>query len=151
MDRESLDYLGGDSWDLELGLRCVLGIVQVGVTMGLSNEDREAILKLWDYSQPKASARERKAAHARIENKFNNIYYKNVVPEVTIPEATVEPSNRPRNAKFEALDDTCGIAIGAFLDPARRRDNPMFDVQPITLEFLDRLELEHRKNSVWSM
>jgi hypothetical protein len=109
----------------------------------LSPEDRNAIMRLWDHATPKLTKKEREEGNIRIDNQLHMKYAKKDV-ETTLALYT-------RNSRFEALDDTCGIAIGAFLDPARRHDNPMFDVQPITLEFLDRLELEHRKNSVWSM
>lgn len=126
-------------------LRGVLGIIQM---VDLSIEDREAIKKLWDHSSPKLNYEERTAGHARIDKKLNGIYKQEMNQE---PDDSTQKPHKSSNSRFEALDDTCGIAIGAFLNPARRHDNPMFDVQPITLEFLDRLELEHRRNSVWSI
>jgi len=36
----------------------------------------------------------------------------------------------------------------AFLDPERPK-NPMFDIEPITVCLIDKLELELKENSVW--
>lgn len=125
----------GNSLHSWLVLRGVLGIGLV-VIMGLSTEDKDAIMKLWDTAEPKLNKKERKAKLDKLVDERNNL----------------DDKAKYKNSKFEALDDTCGIAICAFLDPSRRHDNPMFDVPPLTTYgFADQLGYEHQVNSVWKM
>jgi len=52
------------------------------------------------------------------------------------------------NSRLEALEEVSGVAMEAFLDPERPK-NPMFDIEPITVCLIDKLELELKENSVW--
>jgi hypothetical protein len=55
------------------------------------------------------------------------------------------------NTRFEALKDICGILMESFLSPNRSRNNSLFDIQWNYVNFLDKLESEHKSNSVWKM
>jgi len=148
--------------EYSIGLMLSIGSFLSGDYMPMDPETKKAIMQLWDVSQGDKEKNNLKNLEKEIDklDKTDPLSTAKFLAHVKLLEEQkiIRRVNRPyvqkdpkKNARLEALGDVCGVTMDAFLDPSRRNDNPMFDIQPITLEFLDRLELEHVRNSVWSM